>query len=292
MSIPADIVEVNLDNFAQEVLEVSYQRPVLVDFWASWCQPCQTLSPLLQKLAAEYAGVFRLAMVNSDAEQELVMHFGVRSLPTVKVVFQGQLVAEQIGVQPESVYRQILDQFGPPATVAAEPQDPLEQINQLWQAGHYEPALQQLDALRAQHPDDHTLSLELAERLLMLNLADDAAQILHALPVNIQTEARAQGLLARLQFAEQVRHAPDLYQLEQRLALNPRDYQALHYLAGRLVLAGEFEAALEQLLTLQRIQPSFAEGAARRDMLAIFQILGSEDPLTTQYRRRLASLLM
>ena len=107
--------DVSLAEFETQVLHPSETVPVVVDFWAPWCEPCKTLKPLLEKLAEEYAGRFLLAMVNADENPELSQHFGVRSIPTVKVLFQGQLVDEFTGVLPEGQIREFLDRFALPA---------------------------------------------------------------------------------------------------------------------------------------------------------------------------------
>ena len=127
MSESPYVFDVDQHNFASVVVENSQRAPVLVDFWADWCQPCQTLTPLLTKLAQEYRGGFILAKVNADAEQGLAGHFRVRSLPTVMVVWQGQIVDQIVGVQPESAYRAVIDQLranpGDQFTVMAGPQE-------------------------------------------------------------------------------------------------------------------------------------------------------------------------
>jgi len=109
MSESPYIHNVSMQNFQNLVLEKSINKPVLVDFWADWCQPCQTIMPMLAKLAEEYEGKFELAKVNADAEQELAAHFGIKSLPTMKLFFQGQIVDEKLGAVPESEIRAMLD---------------------------------------------------------------------------------------------------------------------------------------------------------------------------------------
>ena len=103
------VLDVSQQDFQTTVLENSFHSPVLVDFWAAWCQPCQILMPMLRQLAVESEGAFLLAKVNADEEQELAAHFGVRSLPTVKVFRDGQVVEELVGVQPESTYREVIE---------------------------------------------------------------------------------------------------------------------------------------------------------------------------------------
>ena len=288
MSESPYVIEVNQRNFAQ-VVESSQRVPVLVDFWADWCQPCQTLTPLLTKLAQEYRGGFILAKNNADAEQALAAHFRVRSLPTVMVVWQGQIVEQLVGLQPEAAYRQIIDQFG----AAPEASGDLigEQVEVLWQRGRQKQAIELLrDALK-QEPDSVQLKIMLADKLLQLDRGEEARTLLQSLPAEERGRQPASGLLARLQFADLAQGAPDLATLTAQVAAKPDDCAARRQLAARHVLAGNPEAALEQFMDILRRNPQFEDGAGRKGLIAIFEMLGNEDPLVTTYRRRMFSLL-
>mgnify|MGYP000955667703 FL=1 len=288
MSESPYILEVNQRNFAQ-IVESSQRVPVLVDFWADWCQPCQTLTPLLTKLAQEYRGGFILAKVNADAEQALAAHFRVRSLPTVMVIWQGQIVDQLVGVQPESAYRQIIDQFG--AAPEASGDLLAEQVEVLWQRGRQKQAIELLRDALNQEPDSAELKIMLADRLLQLDRSEEARNLLQSLPAEERDRQPASGLLARLQFADLAQGAPDLAALEARVAAKPDDCVARRQLAARYVLTGNPEAALEQFMDIMRRDPQFDDGAGRKGLIAIFEMLGNEDPLVTTYRRRMFSLL-
>lgn len=281
------VFEVNQHNFAPVVVENSQRVPVLVDFWADWCQPCQVLTPLLTKLAQEYRGGFVLAKVNADAEQALAGHFRVRSLPTVMVVWQGQIVEQLVGVQPESAYREIIDRF-----VAQPAGDPvLEQAELLWQRGRQKQAVELLREALQQEPASVELKMALAARLLQLDRDEEARNLLQSLPPEERDRQPASGLLARLRFAELTQGAPDIAKLEARVRAKPDDCAARRQLAARYVLAGNYEAALEQFMDILRRDPKFEDEAARKGLLAIFDILGNENPLVTTYRRRMFSML-
>lgn len=284
MSESPYIFDINQHNFAS-VLEASQQVPILVDFWADWCQPCQQLTPMLHKLAAEYQGRFILAKVNADAEQELAGHFRVRSLPTVMVVWQGQIVEQLVGLQPESAYRQIIEQL------TANPGDLFkEQVEMLWEQNQHQEAVALLREVLAQ---EETIELKvlLAEKLLQLDQGEEAQQILHSLPAEEQERQPASGLLARLRFATLVAGAPSRQALEEKVQSDPQDSGARQQLAARYVLAGDYQAALEQFMAIMQRDPQFGDAAGRNGLIAIFEILGNEDPLVTTYRRRMFSLL-
>lgn len=286
MSESPYIFEINQYNFAS-VVENSQRVPMLVDFWADWCQPCKTLTPLLTKLAQEYQGGFLLAKVNADTEQALAAHFRVRSLPTVMVIWQGQIVEQMVGLQPESAYREVIDRFQ-----TAKPGDLIqEQVNMLWQKGRHAQAVELLREALKQEPDNVELSVALAEKLLQLDQSEEARTLLQNLPLEERDRQPASGLLARLQFAELAQGAPDIATLETQVRINPEDYAARQQLAARYVLAGSYEAALAQFMDILRCAPQFGQEAGRKGLLAIFDILGNEDPLVSTYRRRMFSLL-
>ena len=284
MSEATYVFEVNQHNFAS-VVEASQQVPVLLDFWADWCQPCQTLTPLLTKLAQEYRGRFILAKINADAEQGLAAHFRVRSLPTVLVIWQGQLVEQLVGLQPESTYRQIIDRLN------ASPGDQArEQIEMLWEQGHQKEAVQLLREALMQE-ESVELKVLLADKLLQLDQSAEARQLLENLPAEERERQPASGLLARLQFADRVQDAPDRAALEKIVEADPANSAARQQLAARWVLADNYEAALEQFMEILRRDPKFEDEAGRKGLIAIFEILGNEHPLVMTYRRRMFSLL-
>ncbi len=286
MSESPYVFEVTQHNFAAVVVENSQRAPVLVDFWADWCQPCKTLTPILTKLAQEYRGGFILAKINADAEQALAGHFQVRSLPTVMVVWQGQIVDQLVGVQPESTYREAIDRYrtSPDELI-------MEQVDLLWQRGRQQQAVELLREALKQEPDNVELKVALADKLLQLDRGEDARALLESLPAEERDRQPASGLLARLRFADLAQGAPDLAALEAKVRADPADSAARRQLAARYVLAGAYEAALEQFMDLMRRDPQFEDEAGRKGLIAIFEMLGNEHPLVITYRRRMFSLL-
>lgn len=290
MSESPYVIEVNQHNFTQAVVEASQSVPVLVDFWADWCQPCQTLGPMLAKLANEYRGGVIVAKINADKEQALAGHFRVRSLPTVMVIWQGQLVDQLVGLQPESAYRQIIDQLtGAPTQPAGDLLQ--EQVDMLWQRGRQKQAIELLRDAIQEEPESVELKVNLADKLLQMDQAEEARNLLESLPVEARERQPASGVLARLQFAEMARAAPPLAKLQAQVGEKPDDCAARQQLAARYVLAGDYEAALEQFMDILRRDPKFGDEAGRKGLIAIFDMLGNEDPLVITYRRRLFSLL-
>ena len=284
MSELPHVFDATTATFETEVLQKSLQTPVLVDFWASWCEPCKTLGPMLEKLAAEYHGAFELAKVDVDAEQQIAAAFQIRSVPTVFLVKGGQLVDGFPGAIPEGQLREFLAQHGvtpaePAADAVAEP-EPLD-------------AQAQVDVLRAAiaaKPDKDELKLDLALALLQTGGTAEASTLIDALPANLATDDRAVRARARLDFANALQDAPAAETLDARIAANGDDLQARHLRGVQLLLGGEDEAALEQFLAMLRSDRTFAEGLPRKLLIDAFKVIADED-LVGRYRRRMASLL-
>lgn len=286
MSATPFIFDVSRDSFQTAVLDNSIDVPVLVDFWAAWCQPCRVLTPLLHKLAEEYQGAFLLAKVNADQEPALATQYGVRGLPTVKVFRNGQAMDELVGVQPESVYREAIERYRVKAADIL-----LTKAEEAWRQGKQRQALEHLREAERRDPANPQVKIALAQLLLAAGEAEKAGEILHALPYEIRVEQPASGLLARLEFVDLVKDAPDAASLERAVATRPEDHELRRQLAARKALQGDFEGALQQFMEILRRDPQFDDGAGRKGMLAIFNLLGDDHPLTAAYRRRMFALL-
>jgi len=280
----AHVFDVDTANFETEVLRASMTTPVLVDFWATWCGPCKTLGPMLEKLAAEYNGAFRLGKVDVDKNQELAAMFGIRSIPTVMLVKDGQLLDGFAGALPEGELREFLSRHVQPldGEAQAEPEpakaeDPAQAINRLQQA-------------IAAEPDRSELKLDLALALMRNGQADAAEAELNALPANLATDARAVRLRSQLDLARALEGAPAMPELRQRVQADPTDWSARDLLGVRLLLEDDPAAGLDQFLAILEKARDWNEGAAKKRLLAAFATLDDAE-LVGRYRRRMASLL-
>jgi putative thioredoxin len=284
------VFDATAETFEAEVLQRSLQVPVLVDFWAAWCGPCKTLGPILEKLAGEYNGAFRLAKVDVDREQQLAAAFQVRSIPTVYLVKDGQLVDGFPGALPEGQLREFLTHHGiqpaaEGATDAADAQavpppsvDPHELVMRL---------RKQVEA----EPDKAEHRLDLALAVLQTGNAHEAEQLLDGLPANLAHDDRAVRARARLGFASLLKDAPPTQVLEAAIATDPKDLRARHLLGVHRIVAGEAEAGLEQFLEMLRLDRTFEDGLPRKVLIDAFQVVDDEE-LVGRFRRRMASLLM
>jgi putative thioredoxin len=286
MSDLPHVFDATTETFETEVLQKSLQTPVLVDFWATWCGPCKTLGPMLEKLAGEYHGAFELAKVDVDKEQQIAAAFQIRSVPTVFLVKGGQIVDGFPGAVPEGQLREFLTQHGvvpleaapdESETVEAPPLDPQAQVDVL-------------RAAIAAEPDKEELKLDLALALLQTGATAEATALIDALPANLSTDDRAVRARARLDFASALQDAPAPEVLEARIAANGDDLQARHLRGVQLLLSGQDAAALEQFLDMLRRDRSYDDGRPRKLLIDAFKVIEDED-LVGQYRRRMASLL-
>ena len=286
MSQPAHVFDAVTETFEAEVLQKSLQTPVLVDFWATWCGPCKTLGPILEKLAGEYNGSFVLAKVDVDKEQEIAAAFQIRSVPTVFLVKAGQIADGFPGAVPESQIREFLKQHGiepgpaaneAPAEAEAVPVDPHAQVLALRKAIESE-------------PDTPELKLDLALALLATGAAVEAESLLDALPANLETDDRTVRARSRLAFAAIVKDAPPVEVLEAAITANADDLRARHLLGAQQLLGGKAEAGLEQFLEMLRRDRNYEQGLPRKLLVDAFRVVEDEN-LVGLYRRKMASLL-
>jgi len=280
------VFDAALASFEQDVILKSKEVPVLVDFWAEWCGPCKALGPILEKLAAEFNGGFLLAKVDVDKEQQLAGYFQVKSIPTVMLLKDGQIVDGFPGALPENQLREFLKHH---EVVAKEdvPEAPEEIVPE-----KIDPELEvaRLRAAIEAEPDKGELKLDLMLALLNAGNYAEADRILDALPANLATDDRAIRAKARLAFAVIVKDAPPAVILEQAIASNPDDCRARHYLGVRHLIEGNAEAGLEQFLEMLKRNKTFEDGLPRKALIDAFRIVDDED-LVGQYRRKMASLL-
>ena len=286
MSNSQYIVDATLENFQQVVLEASMSVPVVIDVWADWCEPCKQLTPILEKLAEAYQGAFVLAKVNAEEQQELAGHLQVRSLPNVKIVKQGQLLDEFNGALPEGEIREKLDQY-----VEAPPESDQDKVKRLWSEGRLEEAETILIRMNQENPQDYDVLIDLARLRLEQGQTEEARAIYESLPGEERLKPGAKQLEARFEFEEQARDIPPVADLQACLKEDPTDVAAMNQLATHGIMAGDHEAAMELLLKSVQTEKDFQDGAAKNTLIKLFDLLGNENQLVRQYRRRLFSMM-
>jgi putative thioredoxin len=286
MSESPYIHNVNTQNFQSVVLDNSMTVPVLVDFWADWCQPCQTLMPMLAKLAEEYGGKFILAKVNSDDEQELAGHFGVKSLPTMKLFVGGQVVAEKVGVVPEPEIRAFIDQY-----VTSDSASLMLSANTAFKQGDMDEGLALMNQALALDPTNADLKINMATVVMSQGDKDSALALLDSLSDDDKKKDEAVKLLATINLSAQLEGIPSLEEIESDLSKDPNNLLALLNKSTHLSAQGDHESAMECLLTIFKIDQQFEDGAARKGLFVLFDMLGGENAAVQKYRRKLFTLL-
>jgi putative thioredoxin len=277
VSFSEHISDVSEATFERDVILRSHEIPVVVDFWATWCMPCKVLSPLLERLTIEGGGLFRLAKVDVDQNPNLALRFGVRGIPAVKGFRNGQVVAEFVGAQPEPMVRRFIQGLAP-----TEADQELEKARAFLATHHWPDAEAGFREVLAREEASGPAAIGLAKSLLMQGKGGEALLILKAFPPSNEiVEAERLRPLAEL-LAEVEPDGP---------RPNGDPLQASLYQAGRLIARGNLPAAMDGLIDLLRQDKRYRGGLPKDVLLALFALLGDEDPLTRQYRDELASVL-
>lgn len=278
------IVDVTMENFQQVVLEGSMQHPVVLQSWASWCEPCKNLKPVLEKLAQEYGGAFVLARLDIEAYPQIASQLGVRSVPDVKLISQGQLYDQFQGALPEKQVREWLGKYLEVPEGAS--QSPEEMAEAAVAAGDTDTAQAIYQELIQQYPEHHDYQIALAGVLVAANRGDEARQMLDALPPEHRDASKARGVRARIEFGEEALSQAEVDALGER-----DDSEARYQRAMRQIADGDYEGGLEALLAVMKSDRAYGDDAARKTLLRVFDALGAEHPLTVTYRRRLFAML-
>ncbi|HKM25815.1 MAG TPA: thioredoxin [Thiopseudomonas sp.] len=279
---------VGAEQFEQLVVQNSFDQPVLVDFWAQWCAPCKVLMPILEKITTGYQGELLLAKVDCDIDQEIVARLGIKSLPTVVLFKDGKPVDGFTGAQSEADIRTLLSKYvAEPAQPAV---DPLLSAQELFEQGEFAQAETLLKELLSGDDQQPAALVLFARCLVERGALADAEAVLNSVKDDEQKHAIA-AVRAQLAFLRQAVDLPDIADLKTRLAKNAEDDEAVLQLSIQQLARQSYEPALDNLLKLFIRNRSFAEGAAHKTLLQVFELLGTEHPLVTLYRRRLYQAL-
>lgn len=293
------MIDVTLANFETEVVDASRTLPVLVDLWAPWCGPCRTLGPILEKLETAYEGRFKLVKINTEDEQDLAAAFGVRSIPMVVLLKDGQPVDGFVGALPEGQIRQFLDRHVPPAAEAApEPEQPSPV------AQDPDAVLQGLRQSLAANPDDDALRVDVVHRLMLQDHVDEARALFEPLLGKLAIDPRATALKEWMDAIDASAQAAPDEQLAARISADRRDFDARFTLARRRMAQRQWTAAMDELLEILMRDKNWNEQAARKAYVAVLELMApapqkstdgqppATNPTVESYRRRLSMLVL
>jgi len=279
------VVDIDENNAQQYLIDESFNRPVVVDFWADWCAPCKQLMPLLEKLADEYAGAFLLAKINADEQQGISGQLGVRSLPTVMVFKDGQPVDGFAGAQPETAVRELLQKHLPSPWDAkvAEATELLDQGDTAGAVGLLRSAWEESNKLLE-------ITLAYAGALLEANRLDDSEAVLDEVRL-VDRDALHEQLMAQIELKRVAGKSPEIAALEAELLADEADHAVRVKLAVQLTTDAHHRDALDHLLTVLRADRDWNNGEAKRLYLDTIASIGKGDPLAAEYQRKLFSIL-
>jgi len=280
-----NVIDIVQNNAQQDLIDESFNRPVVVDFWADWCAPCKQLMPLLEKLADEYAGAFLLAKINADEQQGISQQLGVRSLPTVMVFKDGQPVDGFAGAQPETAVREMLQKHLP------SPWDgKIAEATELLDQGDTAGALALLRAAWEESSKLLDITLAYAGALVEANRLDEAEEVLNEVRL-VDRDALHEQLMAQIELKREAGKSPEIEALEAELANDDSNHGVRVKLAVQLTTGAHYRDALEHLLVVLRADRDWNNGEAKRLYLDTIASIGKGDPLAAEYQRKLFSLL-
>ncbi|MEJ2549711.1 MAG: tetratricopeptide repeat protein [Anaerolineales bacterium] len=277
MTLSEYILDVSEGTFENDVLMRSHETPVIVDFWAEWCAPCKMLGPLLERLANEWGGSFLLAKVDVDENPNLAIRYGVQGIPAVKAIQNGEVVSEFVGAQPESIVRRFVQNLVP-----SEADKAVAEAQSLLATRHWPEAEDAFREVLEQDESNATAALGLVKSLLMQGKGKESGEILADFPAGTEwpVAESLRPLADALVEAEGAEQSADEETLSARL-----------HRAANLIARGNLPAAMDGLLDILREDKTYRGGLPKQIMLALFVLLGDQDPLTREYREELASVL-
>lgn len=280
------IVNSDLASFTEDVIVASGEQLVMVDFWAQWCGPCRSLTPLLEKLVGQYDGKLKLVKIDTDANQEIARQFGIRSLPTVFFFFKGKPVDQFMGLQPEAAIREKIDKY-----LLNQSDLMFQQANAAYEAGQREAAMAFLQQLIQNEPGNEPAKLQLLQWLSLANRMEEARTVAGLLSKESRESPQYRGFATKVEFSETLTGLKDIDQLLQELETDHENMDMRFDLSLALIGAERYAEALENLLDIVRRDRHYRDEEPRKTMIKVFEMLGGKGELVTAYRRRLARLL-
>ena len=268
------VIDVSERDFQEKVIKQSYKNPVVVDFWAPWCGPCQILKPVLEKLAKEYG--FTLAKVNTDENQSIAFQYGVSGIPDVRIFVNGKEVDKFVGALPEPKIRQILEKY-----IKTDIDEYLEKAQMEFMAGNILKAEELYNYLIKKYPDNKKVILEVAKFFIKLGKLKEAENLLNKIKeYDKDYYPKAQALKELIEFKKYCEELTEENELDKLLKEG-----------SCALIKDNYKTALDKFLKIVQINKNYKDQIGRKAMVSVFNLLGEGNPLTKEYRRKLAMWL-
>ena len=288
------IIEVITENFMTDVIEQSKETPVIVDFWAPWCEPCKQLTPIIEKIIKEKDGKVILAKMNIDESPEVAQQLKIQSIPAVMAFNDGQPIDGFIGVQSEKSIIEFVNKISSLKNSSTIDENMLAGKKYMDENDIETAALVFSEILKIE-PDNISAKSLLARCLIKSDQLDDAEKIIDSLPVDAENNQDYISARSELEIFKNAKNNPISDKEEEELRNNiykePENYQLKLDLSKILIAKGENEEAINQLLEIIEVNPKWNDGEARKQLIEIFNILGNENILVTEGRKKLSSML-
>ncbi|HEY8871691.1 MAG TPA: thioredoxin [Stellaceae bacterium] len=288
----APVADVTTANFMAEVVDASFEQPVIVDFWAPWCGPCKQLGPILEKVVRGAGGAVRMVKLNIDENPEIAQQMRIQSIPAVYAFKDGKPVDGFVGALPESQVRQFVERLGGAAVGPSPIEQAMIMAKEAAQGGDHASAMGIYSQILQRESDNPEALAGLARAMIARGEIDEARELLDGVTKEIAKHAEIAAARSALELAVEGQKAMgSVGKLRDRLEANADDHEARFELATALFGTDERESAIDELLTLFRRDRNWDEQAARRQLVKFFEVMGPTDPLTLSGRRRLSSLM-
>jgi putative thioredoxin len=288
------IIEVMTENFMSDVIERSKETPVIVDFWAPWCEPCKQLTPVIEKIVREKNGNVILAKMNIDESPEVAQQLKIQSIPAVMAFNDGQPVDGFIGVQPEKNITEFINKISSLKNSSSIEENIIAGKKYI-DDGDIETAALVFSEILKIEPENISAKSMLARCLLRSDQIDEAEDIIKNLPVNSENNQDFVSVRSEVEVFKNAKNNPISNEQEDELRRdidkNPKNHQMRLDLAKLLLAKGENENAINELLKIIEFDPKWNDGEARKQLIEIFNILGNEDILVIEGRKKLSSML-